>query len=247
MGPLAVDNSETFFATRPDPLAKDKVLDLGRPYNRLPIAQYFGNKFVLAFSLTNPHFNRLIRGVANQQFIAIHLHLFDAHAVGMAAAGPSDNFSQRAPVQATIQGSDFLNELDQAGAVILEKIMVGHDQAGLAQENVEGKVLHTVERVPSRENRKAAVCHDGDFPNIPDSRVGILGVHGNQFGVDCREETIAFENFRTCRRENALREDHDGIVVDASPRLMISHSGMGQPGSGMKDAKRSRSKLTRGH
>ena len=77
--------------------------------------------------------------------------------------------------------------------------------------------------------------------------LSLLSVHGNQFGVDCREETIAFENFRTCRRENALREDHDGIVLDASPRLMISHSGMGQPGSGMKDAKRSRSKLTRGY
>src|SRR5271166_1764151 len=97
--------------------------------------------------------------------------------------------------------------------------------------------------VPSRENGKATVCHDSDVPNVPDSRPGILRVYGDYLGIDCRKKTVALEHFGTSGRESALREDHDGIVLDARPRFMISHSGSSQLGSGVQDLKRGRSKL----
>src|ERR1700747_3693189 len=103
-----------------------------------------------------------------------------------------------------------------------------------------------MEGVPPRENRKITVCHDGYVPDIPDSRPGIRGIHGNDLGIDCRKEIVALQHFGTRRRENSLRKYHDGIMLDARPRLMISHSGLSQRGSGMKARKRSRSKLACG-
>src|SRR5712692_2973827 len=100
-----------------------------------------------------------------------------------------------------------------------------------------------MESIPSRENRKATVCHDSDVSDVPDSRPGILAVHGGYLGIDCREKTVALENFGRCGRKNALREDHDGIVLDARPCFMISHSRSSQLGSGVQDLKRRRPKL----
>ena len=120
---------------------------------------------------------------------------------------------------------------------------MGDDQAGLPEEKIEGKVLQTVEGVSSRENGEAAVSHEGDVPDIPDSRPGILEVHGDYLGIDCCKKAVVLENFGTNRRESALGEDHDGIMPDARPRFMISHSGTSQLGSGMQDLWRSRSKL----
>ncbi len=64
-GLLLVDHLEALFAMGRDPVAKDKVLDLVHLCDRLLIAQYVGSKIIMAFSLTYPHFNRLIRGIVN--------------------------------------------------------------------------------------------------------------------------------------------------------------------------------------
>lgn len=228
-----------------DPLAKDKVLDLSLPRERLLITQYCGNKIIKASSLTYPHSNRVIRGVANYQFIAKHLKLFRARSVSAAAARPSDDLPKRTPAKTTVKGADFLNQFNQCIAAIFEEFVVGYDQAGLPKEKVEGKVLQAVKRVPARENRKVAVSHDSNVPDVPDPRPSILGVHRDYLGIDCREKAVALENFGTCGGERALREDHYGIVLDSRPHLMICHSGTSQLGFSMQDLGRSRPKFPR--
>src|SRR6266852_6076305 len=123
--------------------------------------------------------------------------------------------------------------------------MMGHDNARLSQQKVEGKIFQAVEGVPARKNRKAAIFHDCDVPYIPDSRLGILGVHGSNLRIDSRKKSVALENLRAIGRENALREDHDGIVVDLSPCFMVAHSRSSQLGLVVQGLDRSRSKFAR--
>src|SRR5208282_1188732 len=228
MGLLPVDHAEVLFVTGRDPFTKNKILALGHPSDRILIAQYFGSTIILGFSLTYPDFNRLIRRVLNEQLVTVHLDLLHARTGGAASAGPSDHLPKRAPAEVTVEGADFLDQFDQRNAAILEEVVVGDDEARLPQEKIESKVLQTMESVPSRENWKAAVCHDGYVPDVPDSCPRIFGVHRDDLGIDRRKKTVALENLWTYGRENALREDHDGIVLDARSHLMISHSGSSQ-------------------
>src|SRR5580693_4045708 len=104
--------------------------------------------------------------------------------------------------------------------------MVGHDQAGFTEQKVERKILKTMESISACENRKSPVSHDCNIPNISDSGPGILRIDRHRLGIHYRKKTVVLENFRARRREYSLRKDHDGIVLYARPRFMISHSGL---------------------
>lgn len=65
-------------------------------------------------------------------------------------------------MKATVERSDFLNQIDPRSAAVLEGVMVGYDQAGPPEEEVERKVFQTMESVSSRKNLKIAVVHDSD-------------------------------------------------------------------------------------
>src|SRR5580658_8853169 len=108
--------------------------------------------------------------------------------------------------------------------------MMSHDQARLAQQEVEGKILQTVMGVPARKNWEAPVSHNGNVPYIPDPCPYALGVHRNCFSIDRGKEAVAFENLGTRRRKDSLREHHDRVVMKTCPSLMISHPGLSQPG-----------------
>jgi hypothetical protein len=71
-----------------------------------------------------------------------------------------------------------------------------------------------------------------------------LGIGRNDLGIYCRKETTKLEGIGARRRKNTLRENHDAIVLNTRTRLMISHPGLSEPGSGAQDLKRSRAKLT---
>ena len=120
---------------------------------------------------------------------------------------------------------------------------MGHDQARLAQQKIEGKVLQTVMGVSARKDREATVSHDGNVPDIPDSCPDAAGVCRNDLGINRGKESVTFENLGTHRRKDSLGEDHDRIVMDACPSFMISHSGLSQLGFVVQNRGRGLSKL----
>jgi hypothetical protein len=106
--------------------------------------------------------------------------------------------------------------------------MVRHDQAGFAEQKIEGKILQTMKGVPAREDREATIRRNCNIPDIPNSSPDTGRVHWNCLGVDRGKKTVAFESVGTTGGENPLRKDHDWIVMDACPSLVFSHSGLSQ-------------------
>src|SRR5215472_7660037 len=100
-----------------------------------------------------------------------------------------------------------------------------------------------MKRIASRKDRKTGIGHNGNIPDVSDSGLGTLRVDRDGFSVHSGKETVAFKNLRTYRRENALRENHHRIMMDARPSLMISHSGLRKLGSGIEDLERGGSKF----
>src|SRR5689334_522363 len=119
---------------RAELVPKDKVFALSLPHDQLLITEDLGGKIIVAFSLAYSNFNRMIRGVANQEFTGVHLQFFDSCNEAAAAASSSDDLSERAPVKITIERTDSFDQLDERDTVVLEEVMMGHDQAGFPEE-----------------------------------------------------------------------------------------------------------------
>src|SRR5215472_8301028 len=105
---------------------------------------------------------------------------------------------------------------------------MGDNEAGFSEQQVKGKVLKTVVRVPASEDREPSIAGDCNIPHIADLRARAVNVDRHSLRVHRARITKTLEHLRTNRREDTLRENHDSIVMDSRSRLVFLHSAHGE-------------------
>ena len=59
-----------------------------------------------------------------------------------------------------------------------------HDNRGLTQQDIKGKVLDSLPRIPAREDRKVIIAHDRYIPNLANLHTTRRQVGANRVIID---------------------------------------------------------------
>src|SRR5215469_1153744 len=106
--------------------------------------------------------------------------------------------------------------------MVFKNVVVGGDEAGLAQDGIECEVFDTLLGVTSRKNRKRPIPHDGYTPEVRNGR-SVGRMRRRYFRIDCGDEPIEFQRAAHLWGEGSLGKNHHTVELKRGSSVKAFH------------------------